>query len=168
MSSKNGFDKRFSLYYRNGWAVLRVYPPESSDDRVFAEDIVNRMKILEIPMVRMMKIQEIIDHADGSVQKLVEWPAGAHLSPVIQTRISEDRMKAELYIEPPRIGGGGVTEEEFQHILRDNNICHGVKQETIDNCIKNECYNRWITIAEGTPAVHGRGGRVEYSFSLET
>ncbi len=167
MSSTNGSNKRFSLYYRNGFAVLRVYPPESSDERVYAEEIVNRMKILDIPMVRMMKIEEIIDHADGSVQKLVEWPAGAHLSPAIQTRISEDRMTAEVFIEPPKIGGGRVTEEEFQHILRDYNICHGVKQENIENCILNECYNKWITIAEGTPAVDGRGGKVSYNFSLE-
>jgi uncharacterized protein len=166
MSSKNDSDKRFSLYYRNGFAVLRVYPPSSPENRVFAEEIMSRMKILEIPMVRMMKIEDIIEKADGSVEKLIEWPSGVHLSPVIQMRVREDRMKAEVFIESPRIGGGGVTEEEFHHVLRDNKITGGILQDAVSRCINTECYKEWIVIAEGTPAVHGRGGKVSYTFSL--
>ncbi|MDC7232054.1 MAG: FapA family protein [Spirochaetales bacterium] len=168
MSSNNDSGKRFSLYYRNGFAVLRVYPPASPDNRVFAEEVINRMKILEIPMVRMIKIEEIIEQADGSVNKLVEWPAGAHLSPHIQVRIREDRMKAEIFIEPPKIGGGGVTEEILQHVLRDNRISSGIDKSAIERCILSECYNEWICVAQGTPAVDGRGGQVQYNFSLAT
>lgn len=118
-------------------------------------------------MVRMMQIENIIEKADGSVQKLVEWPSGVHLSPVIQVRVREDRMKAEVFIEPPKIGGGGVTEEEFQHVLRDNKITSGILPDAVSRCINTNCYNEWITIAEGTPAVDGRGGKITYTFNLE-
>ena len=113
MPDRYSSDKRFSLYYRNGYAVLRVYPPGSPENRVFAEEVMNRMKILGIPMVRMIHLEEIIERADGKVEKLVEWPAGAHLSPSMQLRVREDRMLAEVLIEPPKSGGGKVTEEQL-------------------------------------------------------
>ncbi len=163
MSNSN--DKRFSLYYRNGYAVLRVYPPDSPEDRVFAEEVMNRMKILGIPMVRMIQIEEIIDRADGSIEKLVEWPGGAHLSPGLQIRVREDRMKAEILIEPPRVGGGRVTQEQLHHFLEDHKILHGVLEQVIAECTESDRYNEWIEIAVGSPAVHGRGGRVKYHFS---
>jgi len=165
MSFHNNTDKRFSLYYRNGYAVLRVYPPSSSENRVFAEEVINRMKILGIPMVRMIQIEEIIDRADGSIEKLVEWPAGAHLSPGLQLRVREDRMKAEVMIEPPKSGGGRVTEEQLSHFLEDHKILHGILDDVVRKCTEVERYNEWIEIALGTPPVHGRGGRVKYHFS---
>jgi len=165
MSFHNNTDKRFSLYYRNGYAVLRVYPADSPDKRVFPEEIMSRMKILGIPMVRMIQIEEIIDRADGSIEKLVEWPAGAHLSPGLQLRVSEDRMKAEVMIESPKSGGGRVTEEQFYHFLEDHKIIHGVLDEVVRKCTEVERYNEWIDIALGTAPVHGVGGRAKYHFS---
>ncbi|MDA3955429.1 DUF342 domain-containing protein [Oceanispirochaeta sp.] len=165
MSSQNNSDKRFSLYYRNGYAVLRVYPPTSQENRVFAEEVMNRMKILGIPMVRMMQLDEIIERADGSIEKIVEWPAGAHLSPSMQLRVREDRMKAEILIEPPKIGGGKVTEEQLHYFLEDHKILHGVLQPAIIECIERGIYNEWIEIALGTAPVHGQGGKVKYHFS---
>ena len=113
MSDQN--TKGFSLYYRNGYAVLRVFPPSDSNDRVFPEDVANRMKLLQIPMVRMKILEDIIERADGRREKLVEWPGGSHLSPVINLTVQEDRMQAEVLIDPPRIGGGEVTREQFEN-----------------------------------------------------
>ncbi len=166
MSSKQ--HQRFSLYYRNGYAVLRVFPPSSPDEKVYAEEIVNRMKLLQIPMVRMKTIDDIIERADGSREKLIEWPAGVHLSPHINIRISEDLMLVEVFIDPPKIGGGIVTREQFEHLMDDNGISSGIDWDRITACTDNECYNAWIPIANGRPPVHGRGGRVKYNFSTDT
>jgi uncharacterized protein (DUF342 family) len=132
---------------------------------VFAEEVMNRMKILGIPMVRMIRLEEIIERGDGQIEKLVEWPAGVHLSPSLQLRIGEDRMTAEVFIEPPKSGGGKVTEEQFQHLLEDHKILHGVHKNVIADCIAHERYNEWIEIAQGTAPIHGRGGKVKYFFS---
>ena len=136
--------------------------------KVYAEEIVNRMKLLQIPMVRMKIIDDIIERADGNREKLIEWPAGAHLSPHINIRVSEDLMLVEVFIDPPKIGGGIVTREQFEHLLDDNGIRSGVDWDRIISCTDNESYNTWIPIAKGCPPVHGRGGRVKYNFSTDT
>lgn len=159
--------ERFSLYYRNGYAVLRVFQPSRAEERVFAEEVVNRMKLLQIPMVRMKTIEDIIERADGSREKLVEWPSGAHLCPYLNLRVSEDFMLAEVKIDPPRIGGGTVTKEQFEHILEDNTISAGIDWDTITKCIDHESYDRWIPVASGVLPVHGRGGRVKYLFNTD-
>jgi len=118
-------------------------------------------------MVRMKFIEDIIERADGSHEKLVEWPTGAHLSPQLNLRVSEDFMQAEVKIDPPRIGGGTVTREQFEHLLEDNTISAGIDWNTITNCIDHESYDRWITVASGVLPVHGRGGRVKYLFNTD-
>ena len=160
-------NERFSLYYRNGYAILRVFPPETPQDRVYAEEVANRMKLLQIPMVRMKLIEEIIERSDGTREKLVEWPAGASLSPHLTIRISEDRMQAEVLTDPPRVGGGTVTQEQFEHLLDDNGITSGIDWDVVAHCVENETYNKWLIIASGVPAVHGRGGRIQYHFNTE-
>ena len=165
MSDQN--NKGFSLYYRNGYAVLRVFPPRSPEDRVFPEEVANRMKLLQIPMVRMKILEDIIERADGRRVKLVEWPGGAHLSPVINLRVLDDGMLAEVLIEPPRIGGGEVTKEQFEYTLKDSGINAGIDWNAIMKSIDHEYYNRWFTIARGNPPIHGKGGRVKYHFSTE-
>ena len=165
MSSKQ--NERFSLYYRNGYAVLRVFPLSRPEDRVYPEEVVSRMKMLQIPMVRMKVIEDIIERADGTREKLVEWPSGATLSPQMNIRISEDRMQAEVLVDPPRIGGGTVTREQFEHLMEDNGISVGIDWEAIMNCIDYEIYNKWLIIASGLPPVHGRGGKVRYRFCMD-
>ncbi len=160
-------NQRFSLYYRNGYAILRVFPPASPQERVYVEEVANRMKLLQIPMVRMKLIEEIIERADGAREKLVEWPAGASLSPHLNIRISEDRMQAEILIDPPRVGGGTVTQEQFEHLLDDNRITSGIDWDVVSYCVENETYNKWLIIASGEPAVHGKGGRIRYHFNTE-
>ncbi len=160
-------NERFSLYYRNGYAVLRVFPPSSPGDQVYAEEIANRMKLLQIPMVRMKILEEIIERADGTRETLVEWPAGASLSPQLNLRISEDKMQAEILIDPPRVGGGTVTREQFEHLLEDHGITSGIDWEAVSCCVEKETYNKWLIIASGVPAVHGKGGRIRYHFNID-
>jgi len=125
------------------------------------------MKLLQIPMVRMIILEEIIDRADGNLEKLVEWPAGAHLSPVVHLRISEDRMLAEVLVDPPKVGGGNVTLEQFEHALEDQHVSAGIDREAVDICIEGAVYGRWVPVARGKEPVHGRGGRVKYHFNTD-
>ena len=167
MSAQQDSDKRFSLYYRDGFAVLEVYPCDNSDQKVYAEDILNRMKILGIPLVRMMKIEEIIERSDGKAESLVEWPAGGHLAPTIQIRVNEDKMSAEAFVEPPKTGGGRVTIDQFNSALDRHGLRFGIKRDVISDCIESERYNEWFLIAEGRAPVDGQGGKVRYLFNLD-
>ena len=167
MTPQQDSEKRFSLYYRDGYAVLEVPPSENFDQKVYAEDILNRMKILGIPLVRMMKLEEIIERADGKAEILVEWPAGGHLAPAIQIRVNEDKMSAEALVEPPRTGGGRVTVDQFNSALDRHELRFGIKRDVISDCIDREIYNEWILVAEGRQPVHGRGGKIRYLFNTD-
>ena len=70
----NGY---FKIFYRDGFAYLIVYPPVGAGRPVYEDDVINRMKLLNIPSVSPLMIRDMIDGARQIPEKLTEWPMGA-------------------------------------------------------------------------------------------
>ncbi len=165
MSSNS--EKGFSLYYEDGYAMLHIHPAELSGKQIYGEDIANRMKLMGIPMVRQIKLEEAINHAKGRAVRLVQWPRGARRSPHIELRISPDAMSAEAFVSPPKPGGGSLSLKQFQRALQSRNICYGLKKKVITSLIQKEEYGQWIEIAKGAPPIDGCERKIKYHFNSD-
>lgn len=156
--------KGFVLNYSGGYAHLTVYPPQAGDKPLYADDIMNRMKVLAIPPVREKFIQTILDEAAGEPVRLVPWPEGKDLSARCEVSLSEDEMEAYLEVKPPKVGGEEITMALIVRALEERNITAGVERDGLDALVRRKDYNKRITAARGKPPQDGRAARVKYHF----
>ncbi len=154
----------FSLRYKDGRAVLVVSPEKERLRPVYADDIAARMRILGIPPVSARKIREIINRESGMPEALIDWPAGAQLSAHVTVNISEDGMKAEVVVQPPRPGGAPADREMIDAALSEKGVIKGFDEEALQALLGtgNSGYSR--IAAWGKAPVKGRSERTECLF----
>jgi len=154
----------FYLRYQNGRAVLIVSPEENRSRQIYADDISARMKILGIPPVSARKIREIIARGSGKPEDLGDWPAGAQLSARVTVTVSEDKMKAEVMIEPPRPGGAPADREMIDSALAENSVVKGIDEEAVNALLRSGYNGHSRIVAWGEIPVKGRRARYKCLF----
>jgi uncharacterized protein (DUF342 family) len=167
--SANGYSVpgSFELFYSKGYAMLTVYPPRGSGRPVYTGEVVNRMKMLKIPMVRKLIIDRVVSEASGKPEQLSEWPEGAKLSATLEIYLSEDDMVATCVMHPPKKGGGSYRFEDFVEELQEHGVVYGVDQETVRRMISEEIYERETIIAKGSEPENGTFQSVKYHFNTK-
>ena len=134
-------DGYFKIHYHEGFAVLTVFPPKSKGKPVYYDEVMNRMKLLNIPWVNNQKINKIIKESKGIPVKLVEWPDGKKLTAHVEVKISSDNMKASVIVIPPKKGGEDISEKDIIRALKRQNIKYGVSKKVITNIVADKKYN---------------------------
>ncbi|MBL3593308.1 MAG: DUF342 domain-containing protein [Synergistaceae bacterium] len=77
-------------------------------------------------------------------------------------RVSDDFMKAEIYLEPPKGGASWPTEEEIRAFLASEKIVFGVRDDVLSSLTSPGSERRWLVVAEGTPAIDGKDGQLVF------
>lgn len=77
--------------------------------------------------------------------------------------ISDDHMKAMLYLTPPS-DGDYYTVEEVAEFLRKNGVNSGIVFSAIEEIVRERLYYTELPVAEGKEPVHGINGYYEFFF----
>ena len=157
----------FQVEYSNGYATLTVYPPDENARAIYAEDVINRMKLLGVPRVSVTTIGKIISEAKGKPVKMVEWPDGERLSASIEITINNDALEASVIMQAPKKGGGRRSVEEITAALEERGVRFGINREEIERIIKSEKYGESVVVAKARNKRDGEPSRVEFSFETD-
>ena len=159
--------ENFEVFYRDGYACLRVYPTDKRERRVYPEDVTGRLKILDIRGVRQQKILDAIDQADGTPVPIAVWPEGKKLGPKINIEAADDGMSAAITVSPERQGGEPLSEEMLLEKLRENGIVHGIDRDILSSIVLKKVYNHPVKAVFGTEAVDERPAEPDYRFLVD-
>lgn len=165
--SENSSDGHFSIQYSNGYATLTVIPPTGAGKKIYADDVINRMKLLNVPLVRDKIIEEIIARGSAEPEQIIEWPDGKALSAKMILDISEDDMLAEITIIPPKVGGADIEDIQIEELLISNGIVQGIDRNAIEKISSMRIYNRKMVVAEGKKPIHGLASKMKLHFNTE-
>lgn len=77
--------------------------------------------------------------------------------------ISDDHMKASLYLTPPA-DGQQYSVEEVSDFIRKNGVNYGVQYSAVEEIVRERLYYRDFPVAEGKEPVHGINGYYEFFF----
>jgi hypothetical protein len=90
----------------------------------------------------------------------------------IDILIASDRMSAQLCLHPPGEGGSMPGEKAIDNLLTNNLISSGIMKAAIEDLLKScgegNIPHEPVTIAIGTPPVHGKKGEIEFLFNINT
>lgn len=162
-----GKDRDFTIFYRDGWAMLKAAAPSMRTRPLYPDDILNYMKLLGIAPLRSRIIEEMLEHSDGSSVRLTPWPDGERLSARVEVLIQEEAMEVSVLVHPPKPGGEPVTMELLQNALKEQGVVYGIETPNLENIVKNGLYGQSIHAAAGFPSVAGLPARVRYHFVTE-
>ncbi len=157
----------FEVYYKSNYACLTVYPAPEESSKLYPEDIIGRLKVLDIRGARTQTILDAIEDASGVPIPLVLWPEGKKLGPKISLHISEDRLTASLIIQPARQGGEPLSVEMLTDFLHDHEIKYGIRKDVLETAILRRLYGEPVKVAFGTPPVDEKPPQPEYTFITE-
>ncbi len=79
-------------------------------------------------------------------------------------RISEDKMQAWIYLNPPADGMSFYSKELIIRFLSENRVVKGLHTSNIAAIARKHVYEREILVAQGRPPVQGVDGWFEYFF----
>ena len=165
LKSAANTDGYFKINYHDGFAMLTVFAPRGKGKKVYTEEVVNRMKLLNIPWVNTEVINKIIKESSGKPNRLVKWPSGAKLNPQIDIEITPDNMNAFIYIIPPKKGGDDVDSDDILDALKIRGILYGIKKDIIDRIVKEKIYGNKILVATGVQPQLTKNEGVKYYFN---
>lgn len=157
-------DGTFELYYRDGWAYLRVTPPDAGGQPVYHEDVENRMRLLGVPRVSASTIRALVREASGQAVALVEWPGGERLAAVVSAGVSDDELEAWVSVTPPRKGGAPPRVEDLTRALGAAGVVEGIDDEALRSVVANERYDERVVVARGREPIDARSARIIYHF----
>ncbi len=160
-------DAGFSLFFRKGWVYLAVFPNDRTGTSVYPEDVIGKMRVLNMPRVSQAVIRDVIAQASGEPVRIVEWPEGRDLAATITATVSDDEMEATLLVEPPRKGAEKPDLDDILEELHREGVVFGIDIEAVKRVVKHELYGQRTVIARGLPAVAETGRRIEYKFNTD-
>lgn len=79
-------------------------------------------------------------------------------------RIEDDRMKAWIYLNPPKEGEGFYGREEILKFLIENGVVKGFHTSNIAAIAKKHIYGREVIAAKGEEPYEGKNGYYEFFF----
>ena len=160
-------DSNFSVYYKDGYACLTVYHSDSSSQVLYPEDVIGRLKILNIRGYKTSRIADIIDEASGEAVPVAKWPEGKKLSPEIKLITDIDGMTAKISVVPERQGGEPLSVPMLKNFLDENKIIYGIDSEILSSIVLKQIYNQEVKVAFGLPAVDEKPAEPEYTFLVD-
>jgi uncharacterized protein len=161
--SANGY---FKIKYNDGNAILTVFPPKGKGIQVYPEEIVSRMKILNIPRINYDTIKQIIENATCKPEVLAPWPNGALYRASVDVKITDDKMKAFITLHRAAKEGAGLTQNEIMSELDSYGIKYGIDERLIEQMVLKNIYEREVCIASGKPVKNEEGVKIKYYFDI--
>src|SRR3989337_3906570 len=88
----------------------------------------------------------------------------------LSIKVSDDLMKVYLTVKPSTQEDIDINSDDVLKILQSKNVSFGIKEEIIKNTldkVKQELNSMEnVLIAEGSQAINGEDGRLEFLFNI--
>lgn len=165
-TKRNINDGFFNLEFRQDGIYLTVFPPMSKGKRVEARDVIEKLNRKLVRNFKKDVVELAVLKADKAPVKIAEAQEEVKVNATASVMTAPDKMKAFITIYPPE-GGRMLIIEEILDLLSKNGVIFGINKVTLDTIIKYPVYNEMICIAEGTPAINGQNGKVEFHFDIK-
>lgn len=141
---------------------------EEREDGIYL--VLDPAQDLALPdLLELVKAQGIEDCDEEALRKALDEKKGRPVRVAekqepaqVHVRKSEDAMRAEIYLSPPRGKAPWPTEEEIRAALAEEKIVHGIREETLRLLASPGAEEQWLAVAEGQAPVDGEDGSLVF------
>lgn len=144
-----------------------VYLVVAAETELTLSDLLGQVRERGIGNCDEGALQEALGQRRGRPVRIGDLPVRSEPAR-IRVRMSDDAMRAEIFVSPPLGEGPWPTEEELRATLQGEKILFGVREEVLRSLTGPGAENRWIAVAEGRPPRHGEDGQLFFKVQTTT
>lgn len=167
MKAAEAVDGSFQLSVEGRKIYLTVHPPSGTGNAVDPDEIIAHLHRIGLSYCDFDRVRSVVSTKKGHPERIGELPPGEDINAQYDVIVSDDKMTAELMIEPPKLGGDPPTLEEAERAIADAGVTEGINDQVVENMVETPRFNEAVTIAEGRPAEQGTDAKIEYHFNTD-
>lgn len=160
----------------NGRGILRIYKTgvfvkifaaRGNGRSISVNDMVDRIRRSGIPKYDKSLLKAAVQKSSGKPTRIGDWVPKPENDSAMSVEISPDDMKAFVTFSAPRPGGRHLQVGDVVNALKRSGIVHGFKEKELEKALDEDRYGTMLIAAEGTPAVDGTDGYIDYKVRIE-
>jgi uncharacterized protein (DUF342 family) len=148
-------------------ALLKVTPPVGRGRRISEAQVLMVLDARQVKNLDMRAINETIKAAAGEYIRVGDFDHNPANDSSMSVDITEQGMKALLFVTPPGIGGHDITLESYLSFLKSNKVVVGINEAYLRSFADKPVYKERVVMAEGIFPVNGRDAYLQYNFETD-
>lgn len=149
---------------RNG-IFIKITPAYNNGKPITARSVIHLLSSRRIETPDMNTLTKILNSTGGDYYKISDYKAVPDNEGSIEIEIKDNHLFAYMQINPPIYNAREIDEQDVKQTLEKHNIKYGIKQEVIEEVLREKIFSTYILIAQGTPYTPPVDGRFDFYFN---
>ena len=146
---------------------LKVTPPTGDGRRIALADVIEKIRDKNIPIPSDEILKPIVKQCSEEYVRIAAYEYLPGNDALMSVEISDDEMKAYLFVSPPMPGGADVSADMIITFLSNNRVISGVNEKRVKHFQDCPVYRENYLIAEGTPPQKGADAKILFNFETD-
>ncbi len=146
---------------------LKVVPPKGEGRPAGMNVVLEKFNEKALPVPNEETLAQILNEAKGEYVRVAPYSRVLGHDATMAVEISEDEMKAYLYVLPPTQGGIDVSKDTIVAFLKNNKVVVGINEDYVTAFQDSPVYKENYLIAEGLLPKNGDDAKIVYDFEVD-
>ena len=146
---------------------LKVIPPKGEGKAAGMNIVLEKFNEKALPIPDEATLAQILQEAKGEYVRVAPYSRVLGHDATMAVEISEDEMKAYLYVLPPTQGGIDLSKDTIVAFLKNNKVVVGINEDYVTAFQDSPVYKENYLIAEGILPKNGDDAKIVYDFEVD-
>ncbi len=146
---------------------LKVTPPSGNGSVVSVKDAKAALRARGITNADEEKVRDAVEAQASSYVRVAPYDYNPANNPVMSVDITDQEMKAWLFVLPPGPGGADLSASMIIAFLQNNRVVEGIDEARINAFVDTPVYKEPYLVAEGTAPKDGDNAYIQYNFEVD-
>lgn len=146
---------------------LKVTPPLGNGVPATIKDVFEKLRDRALPVPEDSVLKPIVAAQSGEYVRIAPYTRILGNDAAMIVNISDDEMKAYLYVTPPSTGGVDLSADTIIAFLKNNRVIVGINEERIKAFQDSPVYKEDYLVAEGIAPKDGDDAKIIYNFEVD-
>lgn len=146
---------------------IKVTPPSGTGVEATVRDAMDRLRERGLSTISEDQIKVHVKAANGEYVKIAPYKHNPGNDSLMSVDITDQEMKAWLYVTPPGPGGADLSSDMIISFLKNNRVVVGIDEHRIREFQDRPVYKQNYLVAEGIKPQDGADAKILYNFETD-
>ena len=156
-----------SVFCAEDGIFLKVTEPQGNGREVTLSDAVEKIRDRNLTVPSDEILEPIVTAAAGEYVRIGAYDYLPGNDALMSVEISEDEMKAYLFVSPPGQGGADLSADVIITFLSNNRVVSGINENLVKQFQDSPVYKEKYLVAEGAVPQKGDDAKILYNFETD-
>lgn len=162
-----GKNAYFQIIHKPNQTLLKVFPASKDGEMFQVDEVMKYFDLINLSSYDTVKLSEYLNRGDyRSEFQIINKEIPPENGRCV-VKINEMGESATVRFYPPSDKGKKMTRDDIISDMKLANVTHGIREDVLDQFMKNPEYCRNYVMAVATPPRQGHDAHIEYHFDTD-